>query len=150
MLAGLRAVVTNIAAASGLVTFASFAYSTYKDVRIQQSAFEQGWQESEIYGIVFEHSPEGVMFNDIHAELNRRLERMRQPLGLGLEEATTESVRAALMHLTERGIVILREDYTYAAPMTPLDPPEADPAPPGGEAAAGRSGALVAPAFPRA
>lgn len=123
-----RAAVMNVAAASGVVTFMSFAYATYKDVKINQVTFNQSWQQSEIYGIVFEGSPAGVKFNRIHEELNIRLERVRQPLGLSLDQATAESVRAALIGLTERGIVVLREDHTYAVPMAPA--PVAAPAQP--------------------
>lgn len=137
-----RTAVMNVAAASGIVSFASFAYATYKDVKIQQVTFNQSWQQSEIYGIVFEGSPAGVKFPAIHEELNRRLDRVRQPLGLSLEEATTESVRAALIGLTERGIIQLRADHTYAVPMAPAPQVLTDPAPaPMNDNAAARLGA---------
>jgi hypothetical protein len=149
MLSAFRTAVMNVAAASGLVTFASFAYSTYKDVKIQQVNFEQAWQQSEIYGIVFEHSPRGgADFGQISAELDARIRRMRQPLGLTLSDATSESVRSALMALTERGVILLREDFRYIVPMAPV----AEPDPVGADKpTAARSGALVpAAARPRA
>ncbi len=112
-------VVMNIAAASGVMSFISFAYSFYKDTKISEASFNQNWQEGEIYGIVFEGSPEGVMFPVILEKLNERILLVREPLGLDLQSATTESLRRALIGLTEKGIVILRDDHTYIVPMAP-------------------------------
>jgi len=122
MLAALPGLVMRIAAASGLVSFMSFAYAFYKDVKIQESSFNQEWQEGEIYGIVFEGSPAGVRFETILAALNERIETIATPTGLDLEPATVESLRRALIGLTVKGIVVLREDHTYVVPMAPADP----------------------------
>jgi hypothetical protein len=114
--------VMKIAAASGLVSFMSFAYAFYKDVKIQETSFNQEWQEGEIYGIVFEGSPDGVRFETILARLNERIVTIATPTGLDLQPATVESLRRALIGLTVKGIVVLREDHTYAVPMAPVAP----------------------------
>jgi hypothetical protein len=130
MLSAVPGLVMRIAAASGLVSFMSFAYAFYKDVKIQESSFNQEWQEGEIYGIVFEGSPAGVKFETILAKLNQRIETIATPTGLNLEPATVEGLRRALIGLTVKGIVVLRADHTYAVPMAPLDPvPAAAPEP---------------------
>lgn len=122
MLGRVPEVMMKVAAASGLVSFMSFAYAFYKDVKIQESSFNQEWQEGEIYGIVFEGSPEGVRFETILSRLNDRVATIATPTGLNLQPATTESLRRALIGLTVKGIVQLREDHTYAVPMAPVAP----------------------------
>lgn len=129
IISSLPNVLMNVAAASGLMSFISFAYSFYKDTQIQESSFNQTWQEGEIYGIVFESSPKGVKFPEILAKLNERIETVRAPLGLNLQNATIESLRRALIGLTEKGIVILRADHTYVVPMQPIDPTRSEWAP---------------------
>jgi ribosomal protein L12E/L44/L45/RPP1/RPP2 len=127
MLGIVPGLVMRVAAASGLVSFMSFAYAFYKDVKIQESSFNQEWQEGEIYGIVFEGSPGGVRFETILDRLNERIETIATPTGLNLEPATVESLRRALIGLTVKGIVVLREDHTYAVPMAPAAPASAAP-----------------------
>jgi hypothetical protein len=122
MLSAVPGLVMRVAAASGLVSFMSFAYAFYKDVKIQESSFNQEWQEGEIYGIVFEGSPGGVGFETILAKLNERIDTIATPTGLNLEPASVESLRRALIGLTVKGIVVLREDHTYAVPMAPVAP----------------------------
>jgi hypothetical protein len=124
----------SLAAISGVVSFAAFAWQTYRDVSVSRANLIQSWQESEIFGIVFECRHVGADMGPIKDELGVRIARLEPRLGpwladfvpawlwrfdrLRVEDVVTdESVRRALMSLTERGIVSLRQDFSYAVPM---------------------------------
>lgn len=109
--------VKALAATSGIVTFLAFGWQIYKEVRNARTEFVQVWQESEIFGVVFECRDRGATMPTIENELKRRLALADAPYGIQPASVTGPSVRRALMQLTEREIIGLRPDFTYAVPL---------------------------------
>jgi hypothetical protein len=110
-------VLKALAATSGIVTFLAFGWQIYKEVRNARTEFVQAWQESEIFGVVFECRERGAAMQTIENELKRRLGLPDSPPGIPPGSVTGPSVRRALMQLTEREIIALRPDVTYAVPL---------------------------------
>lgn len=110
-------VLRALAAMSGIVTFLAFGWQLYKETRNARTEFAQAWQESEIFGVVFECRERGVGMAVIEGELRRRLGAADVPGGISSDMVTGASVRRALMQLTERDILALRPDVTYAVPL---------------------------------
>jgi hypothetical protein len=110
-------VLRALAAMSGIVTFLAFGWQLYKETRNARTEFAQAWQESEIFGVVFECRERGVGMAVIENELRRRLRAADVPGGVSADMVTGASVRRALMQLTERDILALRPDVTYAVPL---------------------------------
>ena len=110
-------VLKALADTSGIVTFLAFGWQIYKEVRNARTEFVQAWQESEIFGVVFECRERGAAMQTIENELKRRLGLPDSPDGIPPASVTGPSVRRALMQLTEREIIALRPDVTYAVPL---------------------------------
>jgi hypothetical protein len=110
-------VLKALAATSGIVTFLAFGWQIYKEIRSARTEFAQAWQESEIFGVVFECRERGAAMTTIENELKRRLGKADAPDGIPPDSVTGPSVRRALMQLTERDIIGLRPDVTYAVPL---------------------------------
>lgn len=120
-------VLKALAATSGIVTFLAFGWQIHKEVQNARTEFVQSWQESEIFGVVFECRERGAAMVTIENELKRRLGLPDSPEGIPPASVTGPSVRRALMQLTEREIIALRPDVTYVVPLdwAAADPPDA-------------------------
>jgi hypothetical protein len=110
-------VLKALAATSGIVTFLAFGWQIHREISAARAEVAQAWQESEIFGVVFECRERGVSMPVIEAELRRRVAAAAGSGGLEADAVTGPSVRRALMQLTERDIIALRPDVTYAVPL---------------------------------
>jgi hypothetical protein len=116
------------------VSFVAFSWQTYRDVSVSRANLIQSWLESEVFGIVFECRHFGTGMGPIRVELEKRILRLEPRLGPWLadyvpswlwrfqrldvaEVVTDESVRSALMRLTERNILRLRPEFSYVVPI---------------------------------